>query len=196
MTTFAPKEPKNNVDRAMLADFGGFPARSNKREEREKARRFFYLVVDSNQPNVGITSGDLQGFFEAGVNTSSDYVFIFVDIANDDRLRHILSAFQDGEEFYRRVKENTPYFLIMSRIMQEVTDLYEVRGQAIRNYSEDVSLIYEEMGLSSPSTRKAAISFLRRVNRYCSLKPSFFGIGVNINDVITDLIDRLESKLP
>jgi hypothetical protein len=52
------------------------------------------------------------------------------------------------------------------------------------------------MGINSLSTRRAAIAFLRKVNRYLHLKPNVMGVGANLNDLISDLIEALEAKQP
>jgi hypothetical protein len=67
---------------------------------------------------------------------------------------------------------------------------------AITNYDRDIDAIYKHMGLNSQTTRMVAIRFLKKVNQYTHLKPNFAGIGINLNEIVEDLLRRLENTAP
>jgi hypothetical protein len=52
------------------------------------------------------------------------------------------------------------------------------------------------MGLTSRTRRLQAIEFLKRVNAYLQLKPNVLGLGINLNEVLADLIKGLEQAIP
>jgi hypothetical protein len=167
-----------------MGDFGGASG---------AAARFFYLAVNGVSSQVSDT--DIKSFFRTGVNTSSDYIFIFVDISSDHRLRNDLLRLKGGDEVYARLLKNSAFLISKTRVAN-IEDIKDIEVIELQNYDDDMDHIYKLMGIHSKSTRAAFIRFLRRVNRYAHLKPNVFGLGANLNDVISDMIEYLESKGP
>jgi hypothetical protein len=155
--------------------------------------RFFYLAVNGASPQISDT--DIKSFFRTGVNTSSDYVFVFVDISSDHRLRDDLLELKGGDEVYARLLKNSA-FLISKTRMADINDIKDIEVIELRDYDSDMDRIYKMMGIHSKSTRMAFIRFLRRINRYAHLKPNLLGLGANLNEIISDMIDYMESKTP
>jgi hypothetical protein len=163
--------------------------------DKDTPQRYFYLIVKGNSDDA-LDSSDVQSFFRTGINTGSDYVFVFVDIANDDRLLKYVAGKQGGADFYQEIETKAPLFLIAEKPISNVQNLKEPRIHKISNYDHDLRLIYNEMGFDSPTTRVASIRFLKRVNRYLHLKPNLFGLGFNLNDMIADILNRMENRSP
>jgi hypothetical protein len=173
-----------------FANFG----REGHFEERAN-QRFFYLVVDGSGAG-DVNQQDIQSFFRSGMNTGSDFVFVFIDIAVDDRLRQYLSAKKGGVSLYNEIQKKRPVFLISTKSLLNKTDVIDVELVAITNYDRDIDAIYKHMGLNSQTTRMVAIRFLKKVNQYTHLKPNFAGIGINLNEIVEDLLRRLENTAP
>ena len=181
----------------QMADYGGGGA-----PPTSQWPRYFYLVVKSSNKNQTLDPIDIQKFFRTGVNTDENYRFSLVDIASDQRLKQDMLKMEGGASLYERLEAQLPAFIIsffgvpqIAGIPQMTVASFE-RIYPIRDYDCDVQVIYDQMGLEPPSARKAAIDFMKKVNRYFQLKPSIFGIGANVNDIISDLIERLERSLP
>ena len=87
-----------------------------------------------------------------------------------------------------------PVLIITHQRIQTLDAAEEIIIHPIRNYDEDSKLIYVHMNLPTPDTAKTFLRFLRRINKYSQLKPNLLGFGLNINDIISDLIDHLERK--
>jgi hypothetical protein len=186
-----PFTHRNYPDQQMH-DYGGGGGSST-----SPNKRYFYLVVKSDQqaPDT-LDSKDVQKFFKTGVNSDEGYLFSFIDISSDHRLKADLLKMQNGPEFYEKLSVSTPAFLITYVPIPEIVGTSVIKLCPIKNYETDVQVIYDEMGLAPPSARNDAIAFLRAVNRYVQLKPNVLGLGANLNDLISDLITRLERNSP
>jgi len=166
-------------------------------EERPgQPQRYFYLIVRGPTDGNALTRDDVQSFFRSGANTGSDFIFVFVDIASDDRLQKVLSAKKGGDVFYERIESKAPLFLITDRAIKNVENLHTVKLTRITNYEKDVAVLFKEMGFEDADTRKSAIRFLKRVNRYIKAEPTIFGFGIKFNEIISDLLIRMENKSP
>ena len=177
-------------DDDTLAEFG-----DEHNYEKPGPQRFFYLVVDGSAEGE-VKRQDKQSFFRSGVNTDSDFVFVFIDIAVDDRLRQYLSAKKGGDSLFKEIQKKKPVFLISGKSLLSKTEVEDVELLQIKHYDRDIDAIYRHMGMHSRTTRMAAVRFLKKVNKYLHLKPNVFGLGVNINEIIEDLLRRLEYKAP
>ena len=158
-----------------------------------QAARFFYLAV--NGPSPAVSDSDIKSFFRTGVSTGSEYVFVFIDVSSDHRLRDDLLEIRGGSELYARVQKN-PAFLISRTRIADVKSADDIDVVDLGNYDQDMDVIYGRMGIHSKSTRQSFIRFLRRVNRYAHLKPNLLGLGANLNEILADMIDFLEKKAP
>jgi hypothetical protein len=160
------------------------------------AVRFFYLVVKSGEPEGALDPTDVQSFFRSGVNTDESYAFTFIDINSDARLKDDLLKIENGPEFYQRLEASVPAFLITYVPISKLFNASVIKLYPISDYQKDAEVIYEHMGMNTPSVRQAAITFLRKLNSYSHLKPNVLGIGLNLNEVIADLLTRLEHSTP
>jgi hypothetical protein len=170
-----------------LGDYAGGGGRDGKRH--------FYLVVLGDESN-SLTDEHIRSFFRSGVNTGSDYVFIFMDIASDERLHKDLRRLTGNDLLFDDIVAKTPAFLTSDDPIPKLRSAHAIGVYPIKDYEKDIKVLYDKMGIHSLSTRRTAISFLRRVNRYLHLKPNIMGLGANLNELIADLIDLLEAKQP
>jgi hypothetical protein len=167
---------------------GGWGSAANK--------RFFYLVVNGNIGNETVGLKQQQAFFRSGTNSGPDYVYIFIDIGTDNRLGIDLSKRSGGAALYKEIEEQCPLFLITDRPIHQLKDITNIKRHRIDVYDDDVSVLYKEMGISELTARKRFVRFLRRANRYANLKPNMLGLGVNVNEILADMIDKLEQSQP
>jgi hypothetical protein len=157
---------------------------------------YFYLVVRSDERERSLDPDDIQKFFRTGVNAGRDYAFTMVDIMTDHRLGEDVLKMENGPAFYEKLDASTPAFLITRFPLHRLKDADDITLHPVTDYEKDVNIIYKEMGLPPVDTRRRTINFLRKVNSYLNLKPSIFGFGANLNEVIADLIKRLERDMP
>src|SRR5262249_30560967 len=144
-----------------------------------------------------VVSNDHVGkFFRTGVSTGSEYVFVFVDISTDHRLRGDLQRLPKGDILFGEIEDKAPAFLVSPLAIPKLSSAESIEVFPIKSYETDINVIYDKMGIHSSSTRKSAVRFLRRINGYLNLKPSIFGLGANLNEVISDLLDKIEQKQP
>jgi hypothetical protein len=161
----------------------------------DAAQNYFYLVVRSG-PSLGLSSGDILSFYKSAVNTSIEHIFVLVDISSDVRLENDLKKLVGGPELFARIEQSAPLFLIARKPIPRISDVQSIELYPIADYKKDVDVIYAKMGLNSFSTRRAAINFLRAINKYVHLKPNLLGVGANFNEAISDFLDRLERTAP
>ena len=69
----------------------------------------FYLIVKSGDE---AHSESIQKFFRMGVNTSSNYIFVFIDIRGERRLERDLKQLNGGARLYGEIAAAAPAFLI------------------------------------------------------------------------------------
>lgn len=159
-------------------------------------QRFFYLVIKTDQQEGALRSEDVQKFFRTGTNTSADYAFTVIDIATDDRLKNDVLKMEDGPAFYERLEASVPSFLVTYAPMPKIVGASVIKMYPVRDYDKDINVIYESMGLLPLDARKSFAAFLRKMNGYLNLKPNVVGLGVNLNQIIDDWIERLERSTP
>jgi hypothetical protein len=135
-------------------------------------------------------------FLETGVNTGSNYLFVFMDVASDERLRNDLKRLTGNDFLFDEIVAKAPVFLASDVALPNVRDASSINVYPIKDYEQDIKILYEKMGINSLSTRRAAIAFLKRVNRYLHLKPNIVGVGLNLNEFFSDLIEKLEANQP
>jgi hypothetical protein len=155
------------------------------------AKAHFYLVVNGRGAEQ-LQSTDIHDWFSFGASTSSDFIFVFIDIAFDLRLKKDLQTHKGGKELYRTIKERCPVFLYSVTSIPNLKSLASLEILPANDYQRDVGIIYSKIGRARNATRLNAIKFLKKANGYISLKPSIFGVGANLNQIIGDLLDRLE----
>jgi hypothetical protein len=170
-----------------MGDYGGAGGSDGK--------KYFYLVI-GGLGSHSLADEHISSFFRTGVNTGSEFVFVFIDIASDARLREDLRKITGNDLLFEDIAAKAPAFLATDNLIPELESAHGIHVYQIKDYENDIKVIYERMGINSLSTRRAAISFLRKVNRYLHLKPNIMGIGANLNDLISDLINALEAKQP
>ena len=66
----------------------------------------------------------------------------------------------------------------------------------INNYKPDFGVLFMEMAMAPASAQRSTIAGLKRANAYIQFRPSIFGIGINLNEMIKDFIAALEKRLP
>jgi hypothetical protein len=153
-----------------------------------------YLVIKGKDQTV--SNDEIQSFFKTGLNSHSGFGLCFIDIASDLRLSDYLSKIKDGDKLYAQLEKSAPAFVVTTQSLLYLSTIDAVEVIPISDYATDVNKIYERMGLTSLSRRLQAIEFLKKVNGYLQLKPNVFGLGFNLNDVLADLIKRLEQATP
>jgi hypothetical protein len=157
---------------------------------------YYYLVISTDKATI--SEDDLQNFYRVGVNTDDLHVFMVVDLATDHRLRDDLLSIPGGAKLYERLENFVPAFLFSkTRITRSMMDASDIELVPIsEEFRAEIDRIYVKVGLAPSAARSAILRALKAVNAYVNLKPGLFGIGVNLNQAISDLIARLEAKQP
>jgi hypothetical protein len=146
----------------------------------------YYLVIKGD---AALNQETTQHFYRTGLN-AQDGVFVFVDIGSDSRLHDLLAKVKGGPELYSRIEREAPVFLATDMNIGGITDAEDIELRRITDYQSDLEYIYD--GLANEDWRDRTVNVLKQVNDYAQLKPSLFGIGINLNKLISDLIKRLE----
>jgi hypothetical protein len=158
-------------------------------------KNYFYLIIRGDVAQT-ISDEDIKSFFNTAVKTGEDHVFIFLDISHDQRLGIDLRKLTGGAELYNRIENSAPVFLISRQRIPDLTEIKAIEVLPITDYAKDIDAIYEKIGMHSRTIRLQAIAFLKRLNEYAHLRPNIFGIGINLNEPIKDMIARLERSTP
>jgi hypothetical protein len=153
--------------------------------------RYYYLVI--NGPATTLKDEDVQDFFRKGVETP-DEAFVFVNIASDARLEHRLNALPNGPELFAKIKEQAPVFITTKVRIPELTDVSGVEVRQIKNYAEDA--VYMSRALIQVNKENKTVERLRTFNKIAHLKPNLFGVGFNLNELIEEIIKKMEGKSP
>jgi hypothetical protein len=157
--------------------------------------KYFYLVIKSGV--VSHVSGqEVQRLYKTAVNTDENYIFVLVDISTDRRLAEDLAKAQGGPELYAQIEANAPVFLISPKRIPELETMSTVEVLPIKNYEKDIDFIYAKMGLNSATFRTSGIAFLKELNNSVILNPTLFGVGLNLNHIISSLLERAERVQP
>jgi len=156
---------------------------------------YFYLVIN-NAAASDVGGQEIQSFYKTAVNTDGNHIFVMIDISSDQRLAKDLAKVSGGPELYAQIEANASVFLLSPKRIPDLGTIAAVEMVPIKNYEKDIDVIYAKMGLNSATTRASAIAFLRWLNDSFHLKPNIMGLGVNLNQMISDLLARLERAQP
>jgi hypothetical protein len=148
---------------------------------------YFYLVVNGKDKTVSVDH--IQGFFKKGASLDEKSVFVFVDIATDKRMQQDLKARPGGLALYHETQSKAPVLLISSARLVNV-DLETVELFPIKDFSKEMENIARRVGSLPPEKKSGALRFLKRLNEYVLLRPNVFGLGVDLNKVLSDVIER------
>ena len=151
---------------------------------------FYYLVINGEGQTT--SSEEIQNFYRTGINSQSNDIFVFVDVGTDNRLRDDLDKLPGGAELYESIVRQAPVFITTPMRIPMLTDLAKVHLHPITSYETDLDFIYKKFRHTGWRVRTAAT--MKQVNAYLQLKPSFFGIGLNLNEMLADLIRQLEQN--
>jgi hypothetical protein len=178
----------------QYVDYKGFPRHGGCGSDTPS--RYFYLIVKSQSPDATINQDDIQKFVGSAVDSQRGYFFSLLDIATDQRLKDDLLRMTNGAAFFDQLLASVPAFLITYDAIPILKSADKIELYPISNYNNDVQIIYEHMGFARPAVRRGAIVMLEGLNKYIQLKPNIFGLGVNLNEVISDLIVRIRGSSP
>jgi len=154
---------------------------------------YFYLVVSGKDKTVSVD--DIQKFFKKGASLDDKSIFVFVDIASDERMRKDLESRPDGPALFDRIESKAPVLLISETRLVEA-DPDEVELFPISDFDKGMENIARRIGSLSAGKKQGTLRFLKRLNAYVVLKPTFWGMGFNLNEVLSDVIGRLEGAKP
>jgi hypothetical protein len=149
-------------------------------------QRYYYLVVDG--PSAAVSSDDIQSFFRTGID--ADELFAFVDISSDKRLETALKAIKDGPDLWDKIKSETPVFLSSAGRIPDAVSAQAIHVRPIKNYRKDAA-DFLLLAVSSVDQPKI-LEVLKRFNKIANLRPSLFGVGLNINAIIDEMIAGIE----
>lgn len=157
------------------------------------AEIYFYLVVNGLS-EATISQANLQDFFQVGIDSRHEYVFVLIDISTDNRLENSLRLSDEGVRLWETMYAKLPV-LAISRYsnLSDLNNTKNVEIIQILDYVDAATHIFDKMGMPSPGGRRKAIELLRRVNSYVEIKVGVPGIAVlHVSKILADLIELLE----
>lgn len=157
---------------------------------RTEPKTYFYLVYDSQ--SKPISEQHKKTYFQLGVSTGDEWVFIIVDDYTDGRLRQALEISPEGLELYDNIKTSIPCFIVADGRLQVNSRMKNAEIIPIVDYVQSTKEIYDRIGITSPSTKRQAIAYFRNINEIITINPSIFGIGFDFNALIRLILDDLD----
>jgi hypothetical protein len=151
---------------------------------------FYYLIIKGD---AAVNVEQEQHFYRTALTEKNDW-FIFIDIGCDFSLRDHLAKLPGGPELYSTIEQQAPIVLSAPRPIIDMQDVATIKVRQITDYYADLEYIYKR--LSDIGSRSNVIESIKRFNSYAQLKPSLFGIGININEMLSDVIKRWENNNP
>ncbi|WP_439397268.1 hypothetical protein ACRQ5Q_09190 [Bradyrhizobium sp. PMVTL-01] len=158
-----------------------------------EAELYFYLVFNKI-PDDPATQEGYNEFYKKGSATSERFIFVVIDLSADKRLQTNLDKTPEGAKFYRKIVDQAPLLAIGTRPLADAENIGNVVLLPITDYKKSAAEIESRIAELAHPVKRKTLDFLKRTNDYLQLKPSFMGIGVNLNQIITDLIKRIEAS--
>ena len=128
--------------------------------------------------------------------------FGFAEIYKDDRLFKALSKTEEGRAFYEELYKDLPIITVSNDILGNAKNIANVRTFRLSELEKDplgmLSNIQEAANINSESEELETNAFLdgiEHLNKILSIKPGFFGISLNINQIIADWIRKKRKEL-
>lgn len=125
--------------------------------------------------------------------------FGFAEIDKDDRLHSALSKTQSGSALYQRLLLNMPIVTVSNDILGNAENTDQVNMFKLEELESDplgiLANIQEAAHIETESDKNAFLDGIERLNKILSIKPGFFGISINVNQIIDDWIQHKRSAM-
>lgn len=128
--------------------------------------------------------------------------FGYAELEKDDRLFNLLSQTDKGKIFYEEIREKIPIITVSTSILGDINNIKKVKFFTLSDLEkeplETLNLIHKAACLDTKASKSERIDFingLERLNKIFSIKPGFFGLSININQLIEDWIKNKRNSL-
>ena len=118
--------------------------------------------------------------------------FGFAEIEKDHRLQNALSITEEGSMFFAKLSKKVPIITVSNNILGDIENIKNVRIFKLSDLEKDplgiLDKIQKTARLGNESENNKFLDGIERLNKILSIKPGFFGISININQIIDDWI--------
>lgn len=156
--------------------------------EHENVRVYVDLIVEdlsSIEIEYPQTSDLFASFAKHRQGPSN---FGFAEIGKDDRLREALSKTDEGVALYETLRRRLPLITVSNNILGKATNTSSVKLFELSQLENDplgvLDSIQKAAGLYINTERYTFLDGLDRLNKILSIKPGFFGVSINVNEVV------------
>jgi hypothetical protein len=120
--------------------------------------------------------------------------FGFAEINKDNRLLESLSKTQEGVALYEKLRRSVPTITVSNNILGDATNTGNVRVFGLSELEKNplgiLDNIQNAARVYTDTERRTFLDGIDRLNKILSVKPGFFGISINVNEVIDEWIKR------
>jgi hypothetical protein len=163
----------------------------------EGALLYFYIVANDvgrlESTNSSFGEGK-SAFYKIGAQTDHRFCFCVVDLAHDHRLRNELTQSARGNEVFSQISAAAPALVVSKSNLTDLNSLDAVEIAKIDDFDKAIGKISDRIRELEPKEKNKVIKFLREANSVVKLEPNFLGIGVNLNRLLSQLLERIDPK--
>jgi hypothetical protein len=120
--------------------------------------------------------------------------FGYAELEKDDRLYKALSKTEEGVELYEKLRRSVPIITVSNKILGDATNTGNVSIFRLSELEENplgiLDNIQKAACVSTSAERRAFLDGIERLNQILSIKPGFFGISINVNEVINEWVKK------
>jgi hypothetical protein len=114
--------------------------------------------------------------------------FGFAEIDKDNRLSEALSRTDEGLALYNKLRKRAPLITVSNDILGEATNTRNVRIFELSELESDPLGVLDGIQVTAElyinADRHTFLDGLHRLNNILSIKPGFFGVSINVNEVV------------
>ena len=114
--------------------------------------------------------------------------FGFAEIDKDSRLCEALSKTVEGVALYDSLRRSIPVITVSNHIVGDPSNTGNVRVFALSELENDplgvLDGIQRAAGVDTKTETNTFLDGIDRLNKILSIKPGFFGVSINVNEVV------------
>lgn len=138
--------------------------------------------------------------YEKGVSHEIKNIasFGYCEITRDPRLKKSLSKTTEGKALFRRLLQEAPVITFSNKILGDAENTEAVKIFPLSDLGDSpksvMDEIYRRIGEANKKANEHNLKKISQLNNILQLKPSLFGLGLNVNNLIDDWVASKRSS--
>ena len=133
-----------------------------------------------------------ERFRRTAKHTNVDIGGEIVDLDTDHRLQDALCKTAEGKKLFSQILSSVPVICLSSSYIGDVTSIGNVELLSFSAYQTNPEQMFEiiDQKMTTVEEKKGWAEFLSGINEILVLRPALFGVGVDLNKIISKYLPK------